>query len=294
MYKLLAVDMDGTLLDHKQEISEENKRAIQRAMEKGVKIVISSGRAITGIERYIEELGLLGEEDYSVTCSGACVINNAQTKILEEKYISYDEFQYVFEVARKYNIYLNIYTENRILVHWDNYSTRIDSAANRLPMEIVDFHNLDKDVKIMKMTLINEDASIKEELLSVYPNIPVSDIDLPTRDKFDKRLFADAKKFLGAFSEKFTLLKTTPYHIEVLSKETNKGAGVQRVADIFDIKPEEIICIGDSGNDRHMIEYAGLGIAMGNASPELKKAADYVTLSNQENGVAHVIEKFIL
>ena len=90
------------------------------------------------------------------------------------------------------------------------------------------------------------------------------------------------------------MLKTTPYHIEILNKASHKGNGVKRLAELYGIKKEEIICVGDSGNDRQMIEYAGLGIAMGNAVEEIKQIADYVTRSNQEHGVAHVIEKFIL
>lgn len=96
------------------------------------------------------------------------------------------------------------------------------------------------------------------------------------------------------FLEKFTVSKVTPFNVEVMKKNSNKRSGIEKIAQQLKIKPYEIICIGDSGNDKQMIEYAGLGVAMGNAFAEIKEIADYVTYTNEENGVAHVIDKFIL
>ena len=94
--------------------------------------------------------------------------------------------------------------------------------------------------------------------------------------------------------EKFTVSKVAPFIVEVMKKNSSKRSGIEKLAEELKIKPHEIICIGDSGNDKQMIEYAGLGVAMGNAFPEIKEIADYVTYSNEDNGVAHVIDKFIL
>ncbi|MBZ9609445.1 HAD hydrolase family protein [Clostridium estertheticum] len=93
---------------------------------------------------------------------------------------------------------------------------------------------------------------------------------------------------------KFTVLKVTPFIVEVMKKSSSKRSGIEKLAEKLEIKPHEIICIGALGNDKQMIEYAGLGVAMGNAFAEIKEIADYVTLTNEENGVAHVINKFIL
>ena len=94
--------------------------------------------------------------------------------------------------------------------------------------------------------------------------------------------------------EKYTVVRSAPYFLEFLNKEANKGTGVGMLADHLGIKKEEVICVGDAGNDLHMIEYAGLGVAMENATDDVKEKAGYITKSNNEDGVAHVIEKFML
>jgi len=296
MFRMIALDMDGTLLDHQQRISKENARAIEKAREKGIKVVLSTGRALPGIDDYLEQLNLKEEDEYSVTCSGAYVVNNINTKTVEEKYLSYEELHGILQIFDPYQIHYNFYTQDKIYTKSNNFTTHIDAFANKLPMEIVDFNHLNKDIKIIKITLINEDLSVKDEITSIYPDIPLKNPDIfsRTNDKFNKELFKDITRLSQDLLEKYTLLKTTPYHIEILNKSSHKGNGVKRLAELYGIKKEEIICIGDSGNDRQMIEYAGLGVAMGNAVEDIKQIADYVTLSNQEHGVAHVIEKFVL
>jgi len=106
-------------------------------------------------------------------------------------------------------------------------------------------------------------------------------------------LSAAIKKIPQEFYQKYTVVKSAPYFLEFLHIKANKGLGVKKLAEKLNIKKEEVICIGDAGNDTHMVEYAGLGVAMGNAVQELKDIADFVTLSNEEHGVAHVIDRFI-
>jgi Cof subfamily protein (haloacid dehalogenase superfamily) len=94
--------------------------------------------------------------------------------------------------------------------------------------------------------------------------------------------------------EKYTVVRSAPFFLEFLNKEVNKGVGVEMLAKHLGVKREEVITMGDAGNDLHMIEYAGMGIAMGNAFDEVKEAANYITDSNNEDGVAKAIEKFVL
>ncbi|MCT4605450.1 MAG: Cof-type HAD-IIB family hydrolase [Marinisporobacter sp.] len=293
MYKLLVLDMDGTLLDEHQRISEENIIAVKKAQQMGIKIVIATGRTKKGIGKYLEALDLINKENYSVVCSGALVLNNTD-EIIGVTPLKQEEFKYVFDLANELNITLNMYAEDGILVHYDNYFSRFDAVANDLPLKIVDYHSLDEETLITKIMLINEDLSVAEEIKSFFPSIDIEDRSIALKEDYDKDLFKDVSKLPSDLLKKFTVAKVTPYNVEILNKNANKRTGVERIARELKIKPEEIICIGDSGNDRHMIEYAGLGVAMGNAFPEIKKIADYVTYTNEENGVAHVIEKFIL
>ncbi len=294
MYKLLVLDMDGTLLNENQKISIENIVAIESAKKLGVKIVIASGRTIQGIENYLEELDLISEDNYCVVCSGAIVMNNTKDRIIHSSPLSHDEFKYVFDLVKRLNINLNMYSDESILIHSSNYYSRIDSIANNLPLQMMDFNSLNKDTLITKIMLINEDLSVVEEMQALFPSIIVDDISIEAKDGYNKELFKDISKLPMEFLEKFSVSKVTPFNVEVMKKSANKRLGIEKIAQELKIKPNEIICIGDSGNDRHMIKYAGLGVAMGNAFPEIKEIADYVTLTNEENGVAHVIEKFIL
>lgn len=294
MYKLLALDMDGTLLNENKEITNENIVAIKKAKQLGVKIVIASGRTIQGIEKYLEELDLLSEDNYCVVCSGAIVMNNTKEIIIQSDPLSYEEFTYVFELVKQLHITLNMYSDESILIHSSNYYSRFDSIANNIPLQKMDFNSLDKNTLISKIMLINEDLSIAEEMKALFPGIIVKDISIESKEGYNKELFKDISKLPSEFLEKFNVSKVTPFNVEVMKKSANKRSGIEKIAQELNIKPQEIICIGDSGNDRHMIEYAGLGVAMGNAFPEIKEIADYVTFTNEENGVAHVIEKFIL
>ncbi len=94
--------------------------------------------------------------------------------------------------------------------------------------------------------------------------------------------------------EKYNLAKSTPYFFEVINKESNKGLGLKALADYLNVDKDEIIAVGDAGNDLDMIEFAGLGVAMENGHSNVKEAANYITKSNNEDGVAEVVKKFIL
>ena len=253
MYKLLVLDMDGTLLNESQKISKENIVAIKKAKQAGVKIVIASGRTIQGIENYLEELDLLSDDNYSVVCSGALVMNNTKEKVIHSNPLSYEEFKYVFDLVKQLDINLNMYSDERILTHSSNYFSRFDSIANNLPLKIMDFDYLDKDTLITKIMLINEDLSIAEEMKSLYPGIIVDDISIQDKESYNKHLFKDISKLPRSFLEKFTVSKVTPFNVEVMKKSVNKRSGLEKLAEQFKIKPHEIICIGDSGNDLSLI-----------------------------------------
>ncbi len=133
-------------------------------------------------------------------------------------------------------------------------------------MEIVDFDTIDKNTTIVKIMFVDPEEKLNKV------------IELLPKELYDK----------------YTIVRSAPFFLEFLNKKVNKGFGVRLLAEKLGIKPSEVICIGDAENDIHMIEFAGLGVAMGNAFPEVKKKADYVTKTNEEDGVAHVIKKFVL
>ena len=266
MYKLIALDMDGTLLQEDKTISKETFRAIERAKAKGVKVVLATGRPIDGVNRYLNELNLLGEEDYAIAYNGALVQNTKTKEIVAQTLMSLDDVDYLYKLSKDLKVNIHALTDNSCITpKWSKYS-QVEADINDIPLEFVDFNTLDKGTTIVKIMFIDEPEYLSEVASKLPPEI----------------------------YEKYTVLRSAPFFLEFLDKKVNKGYGVELLAKKLGIKPEEVICIGDAGNDVHMIKFAGLGVAMGNAFPEVKNVADYITLSNEEHGVAHVIDKFIL
>ena len=266
MYKLIALDMDGTLLNEEKKISKANFDAIQNAREKGVKVVLATGRPLKGIHQYLTQLNLISKEEYAVTYNGSLIQNTSGSIIIDKKPLSHEDNKYLYELSKKLNVNIHALTYDKCITPKFNKYSEYEANMNQIPLEIVDFENIDENVVIIKTMFIDE----PEILDRVVPEIP--------KEVYDR----------------FTVVRSAPFFLEFIDKSSNKGSGIHKLAESLGIKQEEVICVGDAGNDLHMIEYAGLGVAMGNAFEEVKKAADYVTATNDDDGVAEVINKFIL
>ena len=266
MYKLIAIDMDGTLLNENKEISKRSHAAISMAKKKGKKVVIATGRPLNGVIRYIEKLNLLDENDYVVAFNGALVQGTSTKEVIFECPLSYGSYKELYEVSRELGVNIHALTDSSVLTPKNNRYTGIESSINQIPIIEGPVSEVDPDQRIIKVMFIDD----PEKLDHAIPNIP------------------------DAIKEKYTILRSAPYFLEFLHKSVNKGVGVKAIAKELGYKREEVICIGDAGNDLDMIKYAGLGVAMGNAFEDVKAAADYITHSNEDDGVAHVIEKFML
>lgn len=266
MYKLVALDMDGTLLKDDKTISKENFEAIQQAKKRGVKVVLATGRPIKGIERYLKELDLVSEKDYAVGFNGAVVQNTKTGQVIAKNPMNIDDLRYLYDLSKKLNVNIHILTLNSCITPKRNKYSELESEMNKIPLEIVDFDKIDSNTTIVKIMMIDDEAILDKAI-----------------EKLPEEVY-----------EKYTVVKSAPFFLEFINKKVNKGFGVEILAKNFGITRDEVICIGDAGNDVHMIEYAGLGVAMGNAFPEVKETSNYVTKTNEEHGVAHVINKFIL
>lgn len=267
MYKLLALDMDGTLLKEDKTISMENIAAIEHAKKKGVKVVLATGRPLKGINNYLSTLNLKQDEDYAVTYNGAIVQNTKTGQPISKTLMSLEDLIYLYKLSLELGVGIHAFTtEGLITPSNPNKYTILEHTINDIPLNIVDFRTLSPDTKIIKVLWADEPQKLK----------------------------AATKKLPKDIHEKYTCVLSSPFFYEFLNINSNKGTGVALLAKSLSIKPQEVICIGDAGNDIHMIKYAGLGVAMGNAFPETKAVADYITTTNEENGVANVINKFIL
>ncbi|GAA0181178.1 sugar-phosphatase [Clostridium sediminicola] len=266
MYKLIALDMDGTLLNENREISKKNLKSIRIAIENGIKVVLATGRPLKGIENFLKELDLIDNDNFSVSFNGALVQNNTTGAVLSRNILTHDDVKYLYNLSKILNVNRHALTKDSVLTTTHNPYTDIESNINGIPIYITDLNNLDPSAEIIKFMFV-DDPNVLDEVIKKLP----------------KEVY-----------EKYTVVRSATYFLEFLHPVANKGAGVKAIAKELNIKSNEIICVGDAGNDIHMLQYAGLGVAMGNAFDEVKEIADYITKSNSEDGVAHVINEFIL
>jgi len=267
MYKLIAMDLDGTLLNGKRQIPARCLENIKKIKEKGIKVVLATGRPLHGIKPFLKTLDMLDDDSYVVVYNGALVVNATGKDILFERPVSLDAYKELYALSKQLNVNIHaIINGGAVLTPKNNPYTGAESSMNHTPVYEGPVENVDPATKIIKVMFVDD----PKKLDSIKPLLP----------EWAK--------------EKYTILRSSDIFLEFLYKGVNKAVGVAAIAEHFGIKPQEVICVGDEENDIAMIQYAGLGVAMGNAIEELKAEADYITLTNEEEGVAHVIEKFIL
>lgn len=271
-YKMIAVDMDGTLLKDNKEVSQINKDAIRKACDAGVKVVVCTGRIFTSAKAYAKIVGSVAP---IIASNGAYIREKDKDEVVYEKTLETDKLLKVVKMAKEQGFYPHIYTTNtiyteKLIFSSKNYATWNESLAekDRVIIEIVDdLNEIIQDGKhsIIKAVVMGDDINKLKAL----------------RNKIAEEV-------------EVAIMSSVRNNFEVTAFGTSKGKGVSILADFYGITKDEIICIGDSENDISMIEYAGLGVAMENSPEEIKAIADYVTDSNENDGVAKVIEKFIL
>ncbi|NDL68077.1 Cof-type HAD-IIB family hydrolase [Anaerotalea alkaliphila] len=264
MYKMLVLDMDDTLLDDELHVSDENVQAILQAKEMGVEIVFCSGRADKSMMNYIEALNIHDEHEFFVSYNGA-KIDRLDGKVLFYKPLEGELLRELVALGREWGLDTQLYQELMIA---EGRTERIEEyeRLSGVHARIVD-------------SLDEIDSSIK---------VLYNSLDKPLLEKLQKEV-------LDRYGDRVNAFFSKPFYLEVLDKDANKGKAVEFLAKKLGIRQEEIIAMGDSYNDLFMISYAGLGVAVGNAHPEIKGQADYVTeATNNDSAVAEVVRKFLL
>ena len=267
MYKLIALDMDGTLLNDDKVVSEKNKEALKKAKELGVYVVLASGRPIDGLLKFLEELNLLGEDDYVLSYNGCLVQKTKTREAVCDVTLKGRDLKYLKKLADEAGLNIHAFSKEKgLITPKENKYTTYEAHHNGIDFHIDDFSGIKDDEDIIKVMMIDEPEILDEGM----------------------------KKLPSEVYEKYSVAKSAPFFLEFFNKEASKGIGVKLLADHLGIKREEIIAVGDEMNDYSMIEYAGLGVAMGNACEKIKEIANYVTDTNDNDGVAKVVEEFII
>lgn len=287
MYKLIAIDLDGTLLNSYGEISKQDKQYIEHLIKEGIKIVLTSGRTNSAMENFAEELGT---KEYMICGNGANIYDLQNKKNIYNKYLSKEKILQISNIAEQNSIYYNIYTENTIITKSLNYNTLFYySENNKKPdskktnIEIVE--SIPKYIKnlniqnFLKVTVCDEEPSIFNRIMQKLKQIKGVDI-------LDVSHMA-RKIIQYEMGEK----EIQYYYTEISNKNVNKWSAIQFLIKKLSILQEEIIAIGDNINDINMIKNAGIGIAMGNSDPIVKQYANFITDDNNSDGVSKALKK---
>jgi len=271
-YKLVVSDLDGTLLSNFH-VPNLNKSSIQRIREKGIKFCITTGRTIQSTKNILKEIGTYNEEnEYSILFNGCVIIENKNNKVLFFKGIDFEISNKLFEIGKKYDVMLLVYSIDNCYV-WKSYEKEIERQKSYEELlTFMDDLNInfikEKNIQITKIVFVNEDHNyllkIKEELDKIFGN----EISIST---------------------------SANMYLEINAKNVNKGNALEWLANYLKIDMKETIAIGDNSNDIFMIEKAGIGVCVKNGIDILKNKANYVTeKTNDEGAVKEVLDKFVL
>lgn len=268
-YKLVCTDMDGTLLGEHFSIPEDNIRAIKEGMAKGIKMALVTGRPFNAMQYF---KNILGDELLIISTNGTYF------KVGDFEYkrpISNEQIETIYKIGEKYNLTKHFKGCKKVIADSPLWADHPYIMINK------ELSDEDKIVIIENATL--------EEVIDNNSNEMLKCIMFSE----DLESVAKAKKELRGLGI-LEVVSSKNNNIEVMDANTSKGIAIDNLAKQLGITREEVICIGDNENDLSMIEYAGLGVAMGNAEDFVKEKADYITDTNLNAGVAKVIDRFVL
>jgi len=263
-YRLIAMDLDDTLLTDELTVTDATRHAMNEAIARGVHITIATGRMFDSAQKIARQVGL---NVPIITYQGSLIKNLLDEEILYERSIPLDVARELYDYCLAHGLHLQSYVDDKLYVAEDNDKIKGYVQQSKIPYTVEsDFKRIVEHPKQTKMLVIDEPAKLD----ALLPEL---------KAKFGSRVH---------------LTKSKPNYLEFLHPEGTKGHALRFLAAHYGIPIEETIAMGDAMNDHEMVEAAGLGVAMANAVPALKDIADYVTLSNNDDGVKHVIEKFVL
>jgi len=273
-YKLICVDMDGTLLNSKHKISKTSQSTLRKAHDMGVHVVISTGRTYVDAAAYSDLIGL---NSPIIACTGAIIKEKYGDGVIHKSVIDEELCKKLLKIFKKYNvkpIFNSVYK-----IYCGDLTLKIGIEF----LKIRGFIN-----RNVKLNYIRNE----EKWLDVFKNEKNNIIKCEIMNRNRKKIHNLRKELENMNGIEIT--SSSNHNIEITKKGTSKGQAIEILANYYNIKKEEIIAIGDSDNDLSAIEFAGMGVAMGNANEKLKKKSNFVTDSNDNDGVAKVVDKFIL
>lgn len=267
MIKLIAIDMDGTLLNNAHQITKNVKDSIFDAIEAGIKIVLCTGRPSKAVYPYLEQLDLSHQEDYIISLNGTIVQKTNTQEIVYSHKLKHVELSEIDSIRKNFAVNLTFFDETHYFYTGKKTEKLLFDAA------------------ILGMTPIHLDVKDIPEEMIIYKAMFVGE---PTElDRFVKTVPKE-------WYQKFYQIRSLSYVFEILPKKANKGDALIGLVDLLGISMSEVMAIGDGENDSDLMHAVVESVAMGNATTTIKAAAKYETKTNEEDGVAHAIYQWAL
>ena len=288
MYKLIAIDLDGTLLNSYGIVTETTQKTIKELEKQGIEIIIASGRPIDSIRTIAKEIE---SNNYFIAGNGAIIYDMKKSEIIYEKTMPKEKVLEIIKICEENSISYNIYTENEILAtslkynvlyyHKENLKKEEDKKTKIIIVnDIYEYVKNKENAKFLKITICDESKTIFNSIMRKLKE--VKDVEI-------LEVAHMARKTITQGTEEVPI---SYYYTEISMKDVDKWDAIEFLIDKLKIKKEEVMAIGDNINDKKMIENAGLGVAMGQSTPAIINCANEVTSSNEEEGVARILQKY--
>ncbi len=266
--KMIALDLDNTLLDSHKHISPRNERVLRRLHEQGIKVVLCTGRPINAIWPLIEQLGLTEDDDCTINFNGGLVLQNTTKKFLFKQGMSYDNIHLVYNYCQQNHYPLNILDFESVYEMTDLEKSGYSSFIHHIKYHHMPFSYLPQDKEFSKLIICTKEERV---------------------DQAEKNVPDEVRKV-------FTVTRSQPYVLEFLPPQVDKAVGMKKLLDHYGWNFKNVMSFGDGDNDLGMTTAVanggGIAVAMSNGVQAVRKAATHVTKSNDEDGVATYLEQY--
>ncbi|MEC1736799.1 MULTISPECIES: Cof-type HAD-IIB family hydrolase [Bacillus] len=284
--KLIAIDLDGTLLNSKHQVSTENENALRQAQQDGIEVVVSTGRAYFDVVSIFQPLGI---KTWVISANGA-VIHDPDGRLFHSETIDKKRAYDILSWLESENYYYEVFTDSAI------YTPQNGRQLLDVELDRVKSANPEADLSVLIQAAEVQYSQSGFAYINTFQELFEEDKQI---DFYNILGFSFFKEKLEAGWQRYqhdkdlTLVSSADHNFELSSKKASKGQALERLAKRLNIPMNETAAVGDSLNDKSMLEAAGKGVAMGNAREDIKAIAGAVTLTNDEHGVAHMIRHLL-
>lgn len=288
MYKLVAIDLDGTMLNSYGVVTEHTKNVIKKVEEQGVEVVIASGRPIDSIKTIAREIE---SKNYFIAGNGAIVYDIKKDEIIYERTMPKEKVLEIIKICEENSISYNVYTEQEILAtalkynvlyyHKENLKKE-ESQKTKINIvnDMYEYIKNKKDARFLKITICDESKAVFNSIIRKLKEIKEIEV---------LEVAHMARKTIKQGTEEYPI---SYYYTEISTVDVDKWNAIEFLIEKLNIRKEEVMAIGDNANDKIMIENAGLGVAMKQSTPSVIEIADEIANDNNEDGVAKILQKY--